>query len=92
MNKTTPENASLEFLVIDDHESVLSGTVEVLRRHYPTSKFVTAINAENAYNQLMNLQPNLLVMDLSIPEKPGITARPDTGVRLLRTLMKTIPI
>ncbi|MBD2346495.1 response regulator [Anabaena subtropica] len=88
MEQTTPEKALLNFLVIDDHESVLSGTVEILRRHYPTSEFVTAINAENAYHQLTNLQPNLLVMDLSIPEKSGIVARPDTGVKLLRTLMK----
>lgn len=30
-------------------------------------------------------------MDLSIPEQPGMTARPDTGVQLLRILMKDYP-
>ncbi|QLE56007.1 response regulator transcription factor [Nostoc sp. TCL26-01] len=91
MKQTVSEPALIKFLVIDDHESVLSGTVEVLKRQYPDAEFVTAVNAENAFNQLTNLQPDLVVMDLSIPENSGITARPDTGVRLLRTLMKNYP-
>jgi DNA-binding NarL/FixJ family response regulator len=47
MQQTTSEKALRNFLVIDDHESVLSGTVEVLKRHYPESNFVVAINAES---------------------------------------------
>jgi DNA-binding NarL/FixJ family response regulator len=35
--------------------------------------------------------PDLIVMDLSIPETPGETARTDTGIQLLRTLMKNYP-
>jgi DNA-binding NarL/FixJ family response regulator len=88
MRQNTPEKVLMQFLVIDDHQAVLSGTVEVLKRRFPEAEFVTAINAENASQQLTNLQPDLLVMDLSIPEKPGTTARPDTGVQFLRTLMK----
>ncbi len=88
MKNNTPEKAFMQFLVIDDHQSVLNGTVEILRRHYPETELITAINAENAAHQLTSLQPNLLVMDLSIPEKPGTTARPDIGVQFLRTLMK----
>jgi DNA-binding NarL/FixJ family response regulator len=88
MKQNTPEKAFIQFLVIDDHQSVLNGTVELLKRRFPESEFVTAINAENACHQLTSLQPDLLVMDLSIPEKPGTTARPDTGVQLLRQLMK----
>lgn len=89
MKNNTPEKAFIQFLVIDDHQSVLNGTVEILKRHYPEAEFVTAINAENACNQLTSLQPNLLVMDLSIPEKSGTTARPDTGVQFLKKLMKS---
>lgn len=91
MQKTASEKVLRQFLVIDDHESVLSGTVEVLKRHYPEAGFVVAINAENAVNQLTISPPDLIVMDISIPEKPGIKARPDTGVKLLRTLMKNYP-
>lgn len=88
MKNNTPEKAFIQFLVIDDHQSVLNGTVEILKRNYPQAELITAINAENASHQLTSLQPDLLVMDLSIPEKPGTTARPDTGVQFLRNLMK----
>ncbi|HYW21965.1 MAG TPA: response regulator transcription factor [Nodularia sp. (in: cyanobacteria)] len=88
MKQTLTEKALITILVIDDHELVLGGTVAVLRNHYPDAEFTTAINAENALNQITRSQPDLVVMDLSIPEQPGTTARPETGVQLLRTLMK----
>ncbi|AFZ23955.1 response regulator containing a CheY-like receiver domain and an HTH DNA-binding domain [Cylindrospermum stagnale PCC 7417] len=85
------EKALLKILVIDDHESVLGGTVDVLQRHYPGAEFFTAINANKALTQLTTSQPDLVVMDLSIPEKSKVTARPDIGVQLLRILMKDYP-
>jgi DNA-binding NarL/FixJ family response regulator len=91
MKQILSEKTLLTILVIDDHESVLSGTVDVLQKKYPSAEVITAINANNALNEVTSKQPELLVMDLSIPEKLGITARPDTGVQLLRTLMKNYP-
>ena len=91
MKQILSEKTLLTILVIDDHESVLSGTVDVLQKKYPDAEVITAINANNALNELNSKQPELLVMDLSIPEKSGVTARPDTGVQLLRTLMKNYP-
>ncbi|YAF98768.1 MAG: DNA-binding response regulator [Nodularia sp. CChRGM 3473] len=76
---------------MDDHELVLGGTVDVLKKRYPDAEFITAINANNALEQITVSQPDLVVMDLSIPEQPGMTARPDTGVQLLRILMKDYP-
>jgi DNA-binding NarL/FixJ family response regulator len=35
--------------------------------------------------------PDLVIMDLSIPENLGETARPDVGVQLLKNLMKDYP-
>jgi len=81
----------LKILVIDDHESVLGGTVDVLRKHYSSAEFITAINAKDALHQVTNSQPDLVVMDLSIPEHIGMRARPDTGVQLLKILMKNYP-
>jgi DNA-binding NarL/FixJ family response regulator len=91
MKQTLTEKALLKILVIDDHESVLSGTVELLRKHYLDAEIITAINAYHALEQVSILQPDLVVMDLSIPKNMGVTARPDTGVQLLRTLMKNYP-
>lgn len=80
-----------KILVIDDHESVLSGTIDVLRKNYVDAEFITATNASKVLDELSKLQPSLLVMDLSIPEEIGTMARPDTGIQLLRTLMKDYP-
>ncbi|MBD2360633.1 response regulator transcription factor [Anabaena minutissima FACHB-250] len=91
MKQTLNEKALLKILVIDDHESVLSGTVELLRKNYLDAEIITAINAYYALEQVSILQPDLVVMDLSIPKNMGVTARPDTGVQLLRTLMKNYP-
>ncbi|MBD2386623.1 response regulator [Cylindrospermum sp. FACHB-282] len=91
MKLAFPEKALLKILVIDDHESVLGGTVDVLRKHYPGAEFFTAINANKALTQLTSSQPDLVVMDLSIPESSKVTARPDIGVQFLRVLMKNHP-
>ncbi|GAB1541453.1 hypothetical protein NUACC21_41240 [Scytonema sp. NUACC21] len=91
MKQAISDKALLSILVIDDHESVLSGTIDVLQKHYPEAKFMTALTAKNALNQVISLTPDVVVMDLSIPESPGMLARPDTGVQLLKTLMKKFP-
>lgn len=81
----------MKILVIDDHELVLAGTLDVLRREYPEAELLTAQTAHSAQNQLQSFQPDLVVMDLSIPEKPGEPAHTDTGIQLLRSLMKDYP-
>ncbi|MCF4970386.1 response regulator [Nostoc sp. CMAA1605] len=93
MREILTEKNLLKILVIDDHESVLSGTLNVLRKHFSDAELITATTARNALEQLTILEhkPDLVVMDLSIPEHPDTTAKPETGVQLLRTLMKEYP-
>ncbi|ALB41415.1 MULTISPECIES: response regulator [unclassified Anabaena] len=88
MQQIPSEKSCLKFIVIDDHESVLNGTVEILRKNYPGAEFNLATNASYAFEQVINYQPDLVVMDLSIPEKPETTAKVDTGIQLLKVLMK----
>ena len=88
MQQIPSEKSCLTFIVIDDHESVLNGTVEILRKSYSSAEFNTATNASYAFEQVINYQPDLLVMDLSIPEKPEMTAKVDTGIQLLKVLME----
>ena len=78
-------------LIIDDHELVLGGTLNVLQQLYPEAEVVTAPTAQLALNQVERFQPNLVIMDLSLPEKPGETARTDVGIQLLKTLMSKYP-
>lgn len=91
MGEDLPKLGLQKMLVVDDHESVLGGTVDVLRRQYPEAEILTAQTPESAQEQMETSQPDLVVMDLSIPEKPGAMARTDTGIQLLRTLMTRYP-
>lgn len=91
MSVKLPESATLTFLVVDDHESVLGGTVSALQREYPQASIQTALHAQTVVTQVEQMKPNLVVMDLSIPNVPGEMARPETGIQLLKTLMERYP-
>ncbi|MBW4692102.1 MAG: response regulator transcription factor [Lyngbya sp. HA4199-MV5] len=83
--------ATEKFLVIDDHVSVLNGTVDGLKRQYPEVEIHTAQTAQAAYDRIKAGQPDLLVMDLSMPNVPGEPAETETGIQLLKTLMREYP-
>ncbi|AUT03869.1 response regulator [Nostoc sp. CENA543] len=91
MQQLLTQKTLLKILVIDDHESVLSGTVAVLKKHYVDAEIITVINAFLALEQISILQPDVVIMDLSLPKNIGTTAKPENGVQLLRTLMKNYP-
>lgn len=83
--------AVMKFLVVDDHESVLNGTVDGLKRQYPGVEIQTAQTAQAAHDWIKKGQPDLLVMDLSMPDVPGAPAQTDTGIQRLKTLMQEYP-
>lgn len=87
----TDSNLIEKFLVVDDHQSVLNGTVDALKHQYPHADIHTAQTVQAASNWIAQGQPNLLVMDLSIPELPGDIAQTETGIQLLKTLMQRYP-
>jgi DNA-binding NarL/FixJ family response regulator len=91
MSPKSPQPVKQKILVVDDHESVLDGTVNMLRQQYPEAEILTAQTAQSTQKQVESTQPDLAVMDLSIPEKPGEMARTETGIQLLRTLMEQYP-
>lgn len=88
MNQENADLTNLKILVVDDHELVLGGTLEVIKQQYPHAEIFTAQNAQDAQEQVERFHHNLVVMDLSIPEKRGVTAKPETGIQLLKTLMQ----
>ncbi|MGQ4646322.1 response regulator [Lyngbya aestuarii] len=91
MSQNLPEQAKLKILVVDDHELMLGGTTDVLRRQYSEAEIFTAQTGESALHQVERFQPELVVMDLSIPETPGETARTEIGISYLRNLMSKYP-
>lgn len=75
------------FLVVDDHESVLQGTVPALQTTYPQAEILTAKNYTDAVQTIEKVQPSLMVVDLSIPELTGESATPDVGLKLVERLL-----
>jgi len=84
----------LKILVVDDHEVVLGGTIDLLKRQYPDAEILTA-QAVDAVNQQMQAHqaqlPNVVILDLSLPEVTGKTAQAENGIRLLKKLMHDYP-
>jgi DNA-binding NarL/FixJ family response regulator len=88
VGQNTLESIRLTMLVVDDHEAVLNGTVNALERQYPDATIYTAPTAQEAHAQVRRQQPDLTVLDLSIPEASGEVANTTAGLQLLRTLMQ----
>ncbi len=81
---------TLTFLVVDDQELALYATINVLKPQYPDVKIIEAQTAQEALNLIAsnpNL-PDLAILDLSMPQTAGESARTDAGIQLLRTLME----
>jgi DNA-binding NarL/FixJ family response regulator len=91
MKQVLAEKTLVKILVIDDHESVLGGTIEILRTQYPEAHIFTALKADGVVSIVSKVHPDLVVMDLSIPEKQDGMPRPETGLQLLRDLMQNYP-
>ena len=87
----TSSNSGQKFLVVDDHESVLSGTVSILKKVYPDADIRTATTVRDVMEQLSFVIPDVLVTDLSIPAAPGEPSQTEAGIQLLRTLMASYP-
>ncbi len=52
MSQDLPTPANLKFVVIDDHELILDGTLNLLRRQYPPSEILVAQTAQIAIEQV----------------------------------------
>lgn len=77
--------------MVDDHEAILSATIATLKQQYPDAEIYTAQTAQAAIEQVQLTQPNLMVVDLSMPDAVGDTARTEHGIQLLKTLMEQYP-
>ncbi|MDJ0691475.1 MAG: response regulator [Xenococcaceae cyanobacterium MO_188.B32] len=88
MTQDVVKREKLRILIVDDHELILRGTIEALRKHYPTAEIRTAQTKEETLEELKKLQPDLLLLDLSIPEKSGMEAETEIGVKLLKDLLQ----
>jgi DNA-binding NarL/FixJ family response regulator len=91
MPPTSIQSGSQTFLVVDDHEMVLGGTVAALNQQYPEAEILTAQTAEAALQLIKHTLPDLVVVDLAMPEVAGASPQTDAGVQLLNQLMAEYP-
>lgn len=80
-------------LVIDDHDLILEGTLDVFNREFTDAKILTARNIEEAelYVNIYHSNLNLLITDLSLPKKTGRNSDVETGLEYLRVLLTSYP-
>lgn len=86
-----PVSRKLGILVVDDHQLILTGTLDVLKREYPEANIIKAQTAEETLSLIESHQLDLIVMDLSIPDRTGEKAEIDLGIKLLQNLLKEYP-
>lgn len=90
MTQTQP--TSKQYIVaIDDHEMILSGIVSLLKAKYPDAEIQVAQTRQAGEELITSLRPQLVVMDLAIPERTGGKDSPEVGVALVETLIKQDP-
>jgi DNA-binding NarL/FixJ family response regulator len=89
MGQRIGDSSKLTFLVVDDHETILEGTVPALKRTYADATVITAQDVKTAQAQIELYCLSLIILDLSLPEKPNTDASSDVGIRFLRTLIES---
>ncbi len=75
-------------VVVDDQETVLQGTINALKPHYEEAEFLTAQTGRSGWEKVDRYKPDLLIMDLSMPEEAGAPPQSETGIKLLRNVME----
>lgn len=69
-----PKNAFIEVLIVDDHEIVHMGLASLFAT-YPDIKLIgQAANGQEAVDFCTRLQPDVILMDLTMPVMDGISA------------------
>ncbi|MFK8183007.1 MAG: response regulator [Phormidesmis sp.] len=77
------------FLIVDDHEAILEGTIPAIQQEYPDVTVVSAQHIVAAEDQLALHSPELVIVDLSLPEKAHTVASPEVGIQFLIRLMES---
>lgn len=87
---TDAPNAPLRLLVVDDHEVVRQGLVALLNRRAGIDVVAHAGSVREAITQAERFEPDVVVMDVRLPDGSGIeacreirAARPETRVVML---------
>jgi two-component system, NarL family, response regulator NreC len=77
----------LRILIADDHETVRKGVCAILTANENIQICGEAANGEEAVQKALELKPDLIVMDLSMPVLDGFSA-----AKQIRKTLPSVPI
>jgi two-component system response regulator DevR len=80
-----PAGNPLQLLIVDDHEVVRQGLVALLHRREGFQVVAEAGTAAEAVDQARKFQPDIVVMDVRLPDGSGIEACRDIRAELPAT-------
>lgn len=65
---------TIRILIVDDHQLILNGISEMLRPYKKYKIIGKAMNGREAVDKAIELEPDIIFMDISMPEMNGIEA------------------
>jgi DNA-binding NarL/FixJ family response regulator len=74
-------------LIVDDDPNIRKHTRNFLERETPYSVCGEAVDGLDAIEKALELQPDLIILDMSMPRMNGLQA-----ARILKTMMSEVPI
>ena len=81
------KRASLRILVADDHESVRKGVCVILGTRGDIEVCGEAANGREAIDKALELKPDLIILDVTMPIVSGIDA-----AEMIRKTLPSVPI
>jgi DNA-binding NarL/FixJ family response regulator len=81
------KDQSLRILIADDHEIVRKGLCFILESHKNTEICGEASNGQDAVEKATELEPDLIILDVTMPGLDGFAA-----ARRIRTVLPEVPI
>ena len=83
--------SKLKIVIVDDHELILQGTISAIQSHFLAPEIYTAKYATAGIDLVQEVNPDLILMDLSMPQILGGTAYTEYGLQLLQYVIEHYP-
>ena len=91
MTSSATIDDSINILLVDDHHLIVEGTINLLQKQYPNSQIIVSQNVEDAKLQVSSRNPDIAIIDLSLPVEKGSKAQVENGMSLLEVLLTEYP-
>lgn len=73
---------SIKTLLVDDHRTFLEQTIRLLDKEHNIDVVGSAVNGKEAMERVLELKPDIVVMDISMPEMNGIDVTKELRKRM----------